>query len=104
MFRKLSLTRSTTLQLFAEVYFSLHVNCILNPTKCLCYMHGINGYAFSAYNKALEDALAVLDKISMSIDVNDRKLCHNPIFSYISYIFMCTLLLNLSFKLNLSSL
>lgn len=43
-------------------------------------MHGINGYAFSAYNKALEDALAVLDKISMSIDVNDRKLHHNPIF------------------------
>ncbi|KAJ0432018.1 putative chaperonin Cpn60/TCP-1 family, groEL-like equatorial domain superfamily [Helianthus annuus] len=27
-----------------------------------------------AYIKALEDALAVLDKISMSIDVNDRKL------------------------------
>lgn len=71
-------------------------------------MHGINDYAFSAYNKALEDALAVLDKISMSIDVNDRKLRHNPIFSYINniitYIFMCTLLLNLSCKLNLSSL
>lgn len=30
--------------------------------------------AFAAYNKALEDALAVLDKIAMSIDVNDRKL------------------------------
>lgn len=29
---------------------------------------------YAAYNKALEDALAVLDKISMSIDVNDRKL------------------------------
>ncbi|KAI3822650.1 hypothetical protein L1987_10245 [Smallanthus sonchifolius] len=27
-----------------------------------------------AYNKALEDALAVLDKISMSIDVNDRSM------------------------------
>lgn len=31
---------------------------------------------FSAYNKALEDALAVLDKISMSIDVNNRKPHH----------------------------
>ena len=27
-----------------------------------------------AYNKALEDALAVLDKIAMDIDVKDRKL------------------------------
>ncbi|KAI3738639.1 hypothetical protein L2E82_28686 [Cichorium intybus] len=27
-----------------------------------------------AYNKAFEDALAVLDKISMSIDVNDRSM------------------------------
>ncbi|KAF8390405.1 hypothetical protein HHK36_024931 [Tetracentron sinense] len=27
-----------------------------------------------AYNKALEDAIAVLDKIAMSIDVNDHKL------------------------------
>ncbi|KAF2313763.1 hypothetical protein GH714_013280 [Hevea brasiliensis] len=27
-----------------------------------------------AYNKALKDAIAVLDKIAMSIDVNDRKL------------------------------
>lgn len=26
-----------------------------------------------AYNKALEDAIAVLDKIAMPIDVNDRK-------------------------------
>lgn len=27
----------------------------------------------AAYNKALEDALAVLEKIAMPIDVNDRK-------------------------------
>lgn len=27
----------------------------------------------TAYNKALEDAIAVLDKIAMSVDVNDRK-------------------------------
>lgn len=32
------------------------------------------GYPCSAaYNKALEDAVAVLDKISMSIDAKDRK-------------------------------
>lgn len=30
--------------------------------------------AFAAYSKALEDAIAVLDKIAMPIDVNDRKL------------------------------
>ena len=29
---------------------------------------------FTAYNKALEDAITVLDKIAMTIDVNDRKL------------------------------
>lgn len=29
--------------------------------------------SFSAYTKALEDALAVLDKIAMPVDVNDRK-------------------------------
>lgn len=28
---------------------------------------------FVAYNKALEDAIAVLDKIAMTIDVTDRK-------------------------------
>jgi hypothetical protein len=28
----------------------------------------------AAYSKALEDAIAVIDKIAMSIDVNDRKL------------------------------
>jgi chaperonin GroEL (HSP60 family) len=28
----------------------------------------------AAYSKALEDAIAVLDKIAVSIDVNDRKL------------------------------
>lgn len=27
----------------------------------------------TAYNKALEDAIAVLDKIAMAVDVNDRK-------------------------------
>lgn len=31
---------------------------------------------FSAYNKALEDAIAVLDKIAVAIDVNDRKCVH----------------------------
>lgn len=28
---------------------------------------------FAAYGKALEDAIATLDKIALSIDVNDRK-------------------------------
>lgn len=32
-----------------------------------------NDFFSAAYNKALEDAIAVLDKIAMSIDVNDRK-------------------------------
>lgn len=27
----------------------------------------------AAYNKALEDAVSVLDKIAMTVDVNDRK-------------------------------
>jgi len=31
-------------------------------------------YIAAAYSKALEDAIAVLDKIAVSIDVNDRKL------------------------------
>ena len=30
-----------------------------------------------AYNKALEDAIAVLDKIAMSIDLKDRKFSTN---------------------------
>lgn len=29
----------------------------------------------AAYNKALEDAIAVLDKIAMPIDAKDRKFC-----------------------------
>ena len=37
----------------------------LTSSKLMC---------FAAYNKALEDALAVLDKIAMPIDVTDRKL------------------------------
>ena len=32
-----------------------------------------NVFFSAAYNKALEDAIAVLDKIAMSVDVNDRK-------------------------------
>ena len=32
-----------------------------------------NWLIFAAYTKALEDSIAVLDKIAVPIDVNDRK-------------------------------
>lgn len=34
---------------------------------------------YVAYSKALEDAIAVLDKIAMSVDVNDRKFISIPL-------------------------
>jgi hypothetical protein len=34
----------------------------------------------SAYTKALDDAIAVLDKIAMAVDVNDRKFTVNIYF------------------------
>lgn len=37
----------------------------------VCYFSHLSGSA--AYNRALEDAIAVLDKIAMPIDVDDRK-------------------------------
>ena len=38
----------------------------------------------AAYDKALEDAIAVLDKIAMPVDANDRKFCCYFSFSFYS--------------------
>lgn len=55
----------------------------------------------TAYNKALEDALAVLEKIALPIDVNDRKRVPLPtimqlvlnstlvVIQYARFIFHC---------------
>ena len=52
-----------------------------------------NDIFLAAYVKALEDALAVLDKISMSIDVNDREFqVSNIAYFYLSSIFMSSLI------------
>lgn len=40
---------------------------------CFCLVFLIFCFLVVAYNKALEDAIAVLDKIAMTIDVKDRK-------------------------------
>jgi hypothetical protein len=37
-------------------------------------------FSSSAYTKALDDAIAVLDKIAMPVDVNDRKFTVKYIF------------------------
>lgn len=37
-------------------------------------------FPFAAYNRALEDAVAVLEKIAMNIDVKDRKFLFSPFF------------------------
>lgn len=54
-------------QLICEVDYVSHILAISS-------VHDL----FAAYNKALEDAVAVLDKIAMPIDVNDRKLFFPP--------------------------
>jgi len=38
-------------------------------------------FSSSAYTKALDDAIAVLDKIAMPVDVNDRKFTVNIYFA-----------------------
>lgn len=40
-------------------------------------------YWVAAYNKALEDAVAVLDKIAMTVDVKDRK--------FVTFVFLINL-------------
>jgi T-complex protein 1 subunit gamma len=55
-----------------------------------------------AYTRALEDALAVLDKIAMPVDVNDRKsasrvlqtlsLCWINYFACIHHVLFCNLM------------
>lgn len=48
-------------------------------------LFSLKNVSFSAaYNKALEDAIAVLDKIAMSIDVNDRKSTCTFVFDIFS--------------------
>lgn len=56
---------------------------ILSCWVCINFNIDLRSFAFAAYNKALEDALAVLDKISMSIDVNDRKLHNCSLFLHL---------------------
>jgi hypothetical protein len=48
-------------------------------------------FHISAYTKALDDALAVLDKIAMPVNVNDRKftwnlLLRDPIALLVTYL------------------
>lgn len=48
------------------------MNCLL--LSCYsCRFHLTDAIFSAAYIKALEDSIAVLDKIAMSIDINDRK-------------------------------
>ena len=49
----------------------------------------VHDYAFiwsaAAYNKALEDAIAVLDRIAMPIDVKDRKFLESWFIAGVTY-------------------
>lgn len=52
--------------------YSNTMNCLL--LSCYsCRFHLTDAFFSAAYIKALEDSIAVLDKIAMSIDINDRK-------------------------------
>lgn len=77
---KHSLTRVTIPQSSAEVIsnalrISCHGRAFLFSTIANSLVIA-NLICFAAYNKALEDAITVLDKIAVDIDVNDRKCLH----------------------------
>lgn len=73
MLLKPSSTRTIIQQLFAEVAFY----CIFVLIISLLGQNSVSDECLVlvsvAYNKALEDAIAVLDKIAMTVDVKDRK-------------------------------
>ncbi|KAK9750676.1 hypothetical protein RND81_02G213000 [Saponaria officinalis] len=48
------------------------INKNYHPTVICRELSGMEGVCFTAYSKSLEDAVAALDKIAMSIDVKDR--------------------------------
>ena len=73
MLLKNILTRIITLLLFAEVHLSFYELSCTFAFSCgsMWFEHRL--CMVVAYSKALDDAVAVLDKIAMSIDAKDRR-------------------------------
>jgi hypothetical protein len=78
MLLKHSLTRTIIQPLFAEVRF-ISFQGLFTGVKLIFSLFDflsvltLTLFQISAYTKALDDAISVLDKIAMSVDVNDRK-------------------------------
>ena len=87
MLLKHSLTRTIIQPSFAEVRF-ISSQGLFNGVRHFSLFDFLSVltlilFQILAYTKALDDAIAVLDKIAMPVDVNDRK------FTWILWFLLC---------------